>query len=136
MLALHYMYYNFSRISLVVLGITVPDLAAGLFGDRGKLLSPFVALLIALLAALDALLKPGDSWQHFRSYELALERAQRISKSKRAALAIETDMQKHRQKQFALYREFVLDIEELLERETRLFFEHQIQQLRESKDAA
>jgi Protein of unknown function (DUF4231) len=129
-------YYNISRIALVVLGVAVPALAAGLFGDRGKFLSPFVALLIGLVAALDALLKPGDNWQHFRSYQLALDRAKRISQSKRASLSLESDMQKYRQKQFSLYREFVLEIEELLERETRLFFEHQIQQLRESKDAA
>jgi hypothetical protein len=129
-------YYNISRVALVVLGVTFPALSTGLFGDRGKWFSPFVALLIAVLAALDALLKPGDNWQHFRSYELALDRAKRISQSKRASLLLESDMQKRRQKQFALYREFVLEIEELLERETRLFFEHQIQQLPEPKDAA
>lgn len=128
-------YYNVSRVALVVLGLTVPALSAGLFGERGKFISPFVALLIALFAGLDALLKPGDNWQHFRSYQLALDRAKRISQSRRAALALETDMQKRRNKEFALYREFVLEIEELLERETRLFFEHQIQQLREPKDA-
>jgi hypothetical protein len=52
-------YYTFSRIALVAFGVSVPALSAGLFGDRGKLAAPFVALLIALLAALDALLKPN-----------------------------------------------------------------------------
>jgi hypothetical protein len=129
-------YYNSSRIALVVLSVMIPALAAGLFGDFGKASVPYVALLIAGVAAVDGLLKPGDNWRHFRSYELALLRFQRMSQSRRAALELESDADKRRSRGFALYREFVNDIEALLESESRLFFERQIQQLKESKDAA
>ena len=127
-------YYNSSRVALVVLSVILPSLSGNLFGDVGKWVAPYVALAIAAVASLDGLLKPGDNWRHFRSYELALLRFQRVSQSRRAALELESDADARRQRGFALYREFVGDIERLLESESRLFFERQIQQLREPKD--
>jgi hypothetical protein len=129
-------YYNASRIALIVLSVIIPSLYGDLFGEVGKWAAPYVALAIAAVASLDGLLKPGDNWRHFRSYELALLRFQRVSQSKRAALEFESDADNRRQKGFALYREFVDDIEGLLESESRLFFERQIQQLREPKGAS
>ena len=129
-------YYNSSRIAIVVLSVMIPTLSAGLFGGIGTSATPYVALLIAILAAIDGLLKPGDNWRHFRSYELALRRFQRVSQSRRAALELESEPDKRRQKALALYREFVNEIEGILESESRLFFERQIQQLKEPKDAA
>jgi hypothetical protein len=126
----YHWYYNSSRIALIVFSVSIPALSSGLFGERGKVATPFVALVIALLASLDGLLKPGDNWRHFRSYQLALDRFERVSRSKRAALELETDPEKNRQKQFDLYRQFVLEIEEVLEEESKRFFEHQIQQLK------
>lgn len=132
----YHWYYNGSRIALIVLSVSIPALSSGVFGPPGKDSTPIVALAIALLASLDGLLKPGDNWRHFRSYQLALDRFERVSQSKRAALELETDPEKSRQKQFALYRQFVLEIEEVLEEESKRFFEHQIQQLKASPDAA
>lgn len=133
----YHWYYNASRIALVVLSVSIPAFSVGLLGDTGEDFAPFVALAIAVLASLDGLLKPGDNWRHFRSYQLALLRFRRVSQSKRASLEIEKDPEKHLHKRFALYREFVLEIEELLEQESKLFFEHQIQQLKSgSSDAA
>jgi hypothetical protein len=129
-------YYNSSRIGIVILSALIPSLTVGLFGDLGKAAVPYIALLIAVAAAVDGLLKPGDNWRHFRSYELALLRFRRVSQTRRAALELEMDLEKRRAKGFALYREFVNEIEGLLESESRLFFERQIQQLKDAKDAA
>jgi hypothetical protein len=128
-------YYNSSRVALVVLSVILPSLSGNLFGHVGTCTAPYVALVIAALASLDGLLKPGDNWRHFRSYELALLRFQRVSQSRRAALELESDAHTRRQRGFALYGEFVDEIEGLLESESRLFFERQIQQLREPKNA-
>jgi len=132
----YHWYYNCSRIALIVLSVSLPALSTGLFGPLGPKAAPYIALVIAVLASLDGLLKPGDNWRHFRSYQLALDRFERVSLSKRAALDLETDPEKRRQKQFALYRQFVLEIEEVLEEESKLFFEHQIKQLKQPTAAA
>ena len=132
----YHWYYNASRIGLIVLSVSIPALSAGLFGEDGKASAPFVALAIAVIASLDGLFKPGDNWRHFRSYQLALDRLRRVSQAKHAALELEIDTDKNRQKQFALYRQFVSDIEEVLDEESKRFFEHQIQQVKQPSDAA
>jgi len=132
----YHWYYNASRIALIVLSVSIPALSTGLLGEKGKQSAPFVALAIAVLASLEGLFKPGDNWRHFRSYQLALDRLRRVSQAKRAALELETDADKNRQKQFALYRQFVADIEEVLDEESKRFFEHQIQQVKQPSDAA
>jgi hypothetical protein len=130
----YHWYYNASRIALVVISILIPTVSStGLFGGDGQQREhavSFLALLVALLAALDGLLKPGDNWRHFRSYQLALDRCARLSRARRSALELESDAEKKREKLWSLYLEFVQEIEGLLEEESRQFFEHQIQQLR------
>lgn len=123
-------YYNASRIALIALSVTIPTLSASRLALGGHEVAPIVALLIALLAALDGLLKPGENWRHFRYYQLSLQRLRRVWQSKHAALELEADAGQRRQKGVALHRQFVLEIEELLEQESRRFFEHQIQQLK------
>ena len=126
----YHWFYNSSRIALVVFSVAIPALSAGLLGPPGEMAAPFVALIIAILASLDGLLKPGDNWRHFRSYQLALHRLTRVWQSKHVALELEADPEKRLQKSIALHRQFVLEIEDLLEQESKLFFEHQIQQLK------
>jgi len=127
-------YYNFSRTGLVLLSISIPAMTSNFFGPGGVAAVPYVALAIAILGALDGLFKPGDNWRHFRSYQLALQRYGRVSSSRRTELSLldtgEEQEQEQEQRALALYKEFVLDIEQLLEEESKKFFEHQIQQLK------
>ena len=122
-------YYNVSRVAIIILGVLVPSLSTGLFGEKGKEVAPFAALAIAGLVSLDGLLKPGENWRHFRSYQLALQRSRRIFESRCSELELEADPHKRHQKGLALYREFVSEIEQLLEQEAKLFFDRRIQQL-------
>jgi hypothetical protein len=131
----YHWFYNGSRIALVVLSVSISSLSMGLLGEKAKGATPFVALTIAIVAALDGLLKPGDNWRHFRSYQLGLMRLRRVWEAKRIALTeLEPNADKRRQKAVDLHRQFVLEVEALLEQESKLFFEHQIQQLKQKAE--
>ena len=127
-------YYNVSRISLVLLSVSIPAMTTGLFGARGEGAVPFVALIIAFLGSLDGLFMPGENWRHFRSYQLALQRFRRVSDSRRTELSLLPAGEGRNRRTLALYREFVLDIEQLLEEEAKKFFEQRIQELKRDQD--
>ena len=123
-------YHNISRTSLVLLSVSIPAMTAGIFDTFGETAVPYVALAIAFLGALDGLYKPGENWRHFRSYQLALQRYRRVSGSRQTELSLVNAGIERERRALELYEEFVLNIEQLLEEESKKFFEHQIQQLK------
>jgi hypothetical protein len=128
----YHIYYNISRVSLVLLSVSLPAVPMLVRAAwSGKVQSGF-ALVIALLAAFEGLMKPGDNWRHFRSYQLALQRAKRIRDAKCLSLAMEKDPDKFTHKRMALHREFVTEVEDTLEQESKIYFEHQSRQAAQS----
>ena len=61
--------YSGSRVALVILSASLPVLIA----NHQTPISTPIAVLVAILAGLEAQFKPGDQWKHQRSAELTLK---------------------------------------------------------------
>lgn len=119
-------WYNSSRIALIVLSASLPALISAV-ADKDSIipgpLPTIVAVIVAILAGLDAQFKPGDQWRHHRSTQLALTRLQRAYSEPRA---------EGRNLSFSKYFE---EVEALLEAEANRYWQFRITEL-QSKAAA
>lgn len=119
---LYHWSYNGAKIITVLLGILIPLLSQGLLGDAGKSAVPWAGAVIAALAAFEGFFKPGDTWRHFRSYQLALRRSLRMLQPALAEVQ-GSDPAIREEKLAELHRQFVTQTEHLLDEEARKFFE-------------
>lgn len=124
-------FYNVSRTLIIALSLTVPLLSTEVTSlpSLAKWVLPVVTTVIAILAALDGLFKPGEMWRHFRFHQLALLRLLRTYRADLAALEATPGSTEYGLKANELFASLVADTEKILEEESASFWPQRIQPL-------
>jgi len=125
--------YNAERVLIIILSLSVPLVSTAGIELFPALTVPLITTLIAILAALDGLFKPGEIWHHYRSYEQGLLRLKRLYVAKRDAPDALPDTAEKAKQLANLYSQFVADTEGLLQEESKSFWPQRIQALEKAQ---
>jgi hypothetical protein len=129
-------FYNFERIAVIVLSLSLPVLPQLFDIARYHKIVPIVSVMIAILVALDGLFKPGELWRHFKSFELRLKRLRQNYETSRIDVSIEKAEGRKTELALVLYKRFVEDAEKLFESETNQFWPRRIQEMQQQPPQA
>jgi hypothetical protein len=106
------------RLGLVVASAALPALTL----LSNNLWAILTSVLVASLTGLDTQFQWGEEWRHFRSTQLAIERAQRDFQKRKYAICAGATAQSEADNFDAFYAE----VEALLQTETERFFKFRI----------
>jgi hypothetical protein len=100
-------FYNVERIALILFSVSLPAVAVSTAGSPVS----WLAVSVAILAALDGVFKPGDSFRQYRGVELALMRERR----RYEADLVQVDLEIGEERRIALSRRLLAELIENVE---------------------
>jgi hypothetical protein len=100
-------FYNVERIALILFSVSLPAVAVSTVGSPVS----WLAVGVAILAALDGVFKPGDAFRQYHDVELALMRERR----RYEADLVQVDLEIGEERRIALSRRLLAELIENVE---------------------
>ena len=123
--------YVIVRLGLVIGSAALPALTT--LADRGWAIG--MAVLVAIFAGLDTQFQWGQEWQHFRSAEMALERAKREYTRQRDRISQESDQATRMARATRNFDEFYQNTDSILNAEVEKFWSFRITKWKSDKQS-